>query len=122
MSLSIVVDMNLSVEWVPVFVREGWNTVHWSQVGDPTAEDTAIMAWARANQHVVFTHDLDFTTVLALTHAAGPSVVQVRGQQVLPDQIGPVVVAAIRGHEQELEQGALLTVDMARSRLRVLPL
>jgi hypothetical protein len=32
------------------------------------------MAWARANGHVVFTHDLDFGTTLALTHAADPSV------------------------------------------------
>jgi len=44
------------------------------------------MAWARANGHVVFTHDLDFGTTLALTHAAGPSVIQVRGQNVLPGQ------------------------------------
>ena len=34
MSLSILVDMNLSVEWVPRLVAEGYPSVHWSQVGD----------------------------------------------------------------------------------------
>jgi predicted nuclease of predicted toxin-antitoxin system len=73
MSVQLVVDMNLSVEWVAEFAAHGWSAVHWSPVGDPHAEDSAIMAWARANGHVVFTHDLDFATT-------GPSVLQVRGQ------------------------------------------
>ena len=122
MSLSIVVDMNLSGEWVPLLTAEGWPSVHWAGVGDPRADDTTIMAWARANRHAVFTHDLDFTTVLALTHATGPSVIQVRSQNVLPEAIGPSVVAAIRQYERELEDGALVTVDIARARVRILPL
>jgi predicted nuclease of predicted toxin-antitoxin system len=80
------------------------------------------MAWARANEHIIFTHDLDFGTTLALTHAAGPSVVQVRGQDVLPDHMGGIVVAALRQHESALETGALVVVDASRSRVRVLPL
>lgn len=34
------------------------------------------MAYARANGLVVFTHDLDFGVLLALTRGAGPSVLQ----------------------------------------------
>jgi predicted nuclease of predicted toxin-antitoxin system len=60
MSVSIVIDMNLSVEWVTELTRHGWSAVHWSTVGDPRADDSAIMGWAVANNHVVFTHDLDF--------------------------------------------------------------
>ena len=122
MSLSIVVDMNLSVEWVPLLTQAGWQTVHWINIGDPHADDVTIMDWARANGHAVFTHDLDFTTLLALSHANGPSVLQVRGRNVLPEHLGPAVVAAIRQHEAELEQGALVVVDVARSRVRILPL
>jgi predicted nuclease of predicted toxin-antitoxin system len=73
-SVQLVIDMNLSVEWVAELARHGWSAVHWSTVGDPRAEDSAVMGWALANSHVVFTHDLDFGTMLALTHAAGPSV------------------------------------------------
>jgi predicted nuclease of predicted toxin-antitoxin system len=122
MSVRLVVDMNLSVEWVAELARHGWAAGHWSTIGDPRAEDSVIMAWARANAHVVFTHDLDFGAILALTHATGPSVLQVRGQNVLPEDIGPVVIAALRQHDSALAAGALVVVDVRKSRVRVLPL
>jgi predicted nuclease of predicted toxin-antitoxin system len=122
MSVQLVVDMNLSVEWLTELAQHGWAAVHWSTVGDPRADDSVIMAWALANGHVVFTHDLDFGTALALTHATGPSVLQVRGQNVLPEDIGPVVIAALRQHDAALAAGALVVVDVKKSRVRVLPL
>lgn len=122
MSVSLVIDMNLSVEWVAELARHGWSAVHWSMVGDPTATDAEVMAWALANGHVIFTHDLDFGTMLALTHATGPSVLQVRGQNVLPDDIGAVVIATLRQYDAELAAGALVVVELKKSRVRVLPL
>lgn len=122
MSVQLLIDMNLSVEWVAELTSHGWPAVHWSTVGDPTAEDSVIMSWALANGYVVFTHDLDFGTMLALTHATGPSVLQVRGQNVLPEDIGPVVIAALRKHDSALAAGALVVVDVKKSRVRVLPL
>jgi len=122
MSVQLVIDMNLSVEWIAELARHGWSAVHWSAVGDPRADDSVIMAWALANRYVVFTHDLDFGTALALTHAAGPSVLQVRGQDVLPEDVGPVVIAALRQHDVALATGALVVVDAKKSRVRVLPL
>ena len=60
--------------------------------------------------------------MLALTHATGPSVLQVRGQSVLPEDIGPEVLAALRQHDAALTAGALVVVDVKKSRVRVLPL
>lgn len=122
MSLKIVVDMNLSPEWITALTHRGWFAVHWSTAGDPRADDITLMAWARLNSHVVFTHDLDFGTMLALSHAAGPSVIQVRSQKVLPEDIGPIVFAALGQHEPLLASGALLVIDEKKSRIRVLPL
>ena len=122
MSVPLVIDMNLSIEWVAELARHGWMAVHWSTIGDLNAKDTEIMAWALANNHVVFTHDLDFSTTLALTHARGPSVLQVRGQKVLPEDIGPTVIAALRQYDSELAKGALVVVDLKKARSRVLPL
>ena len=122
MSVSIVVDMNLSVEWIPFLNQAGWPAVHWSDVGDPHAEDATIMAWALRAGRVVFTHDLDFGTALALTHAGGPSVIQVRSQRVLPEHIGSLVLAALKQYEAELSAGALVVVEETRCRVRILPL
>jgi predicted nuclease of predicted toxin-antitoxin system len=122
MSLRLLLDMNLSPDWVAELSRHGYEAVHWSTLGDPRAADTTIMAFARANGYVVFTHDLDFGTVLALTHADGPSVLQVRGQNILPDHLGPLVVAALRQYEAALTAGAMVVVEERKSRVRVLPL
>ena len=122
MSVPLVVDMNLSVEWVAELAKHGWTAVHWSTIGDPRAEDSVIMDWARANGHVVFSHDLDFGTMLALTHAAGPSVIQVRGQDVMPEHMSPLVIAALRQHDAALASGALLVIEEKKCRVRVLPL
>lgn len=73
MTLNILLDMNLSPRWVERLEAHGWNALHWSSVGEPTARDVDIMSWARANQHMVFTHDLDFGTMLAFSHEAGPA-------------------------------------------------
>lgn len=117
-----MIDMNLSPEWVSTLELRGWPALHWSVVGNPSATDQEIMRWARANEYVVFTHDLDFGTMLALTHITGPSVVQVRSQNVLPDHLGPVVVAALAQCEAALAAGALVVVEEHRSRVRILPL
>jgi predicted nuclease of predicted toxin-antitoxin system len=122
MSVPIVIDMNLSPSWVDLLQAHGWSAVHWSSIGDPRASDREIMDWAVANGSVVFTHDLDFGTALALTHAVGPSVIQVRGQDVLPDHMGNLVMAALRQFEAALAAGALVVIDERRSRVRILPL
>ena len=122
MSVQLLVDTNLSVEWIAELAQHGWSAVHWSTVGDPRAEDSAIMAWAIVNGYVVFTHDLDFGTILAHIHATGPSVLQVRGQNVLPEHLGPMVVAALRQHDAALAAGAIVVVEEKKSRVRVLPL
>lgn len=80
------------------------------------------MAYARTNDWIVITHDLDFGAILAATRGEKPSVVQIRAEDINPDVIGLQIVAALRQMADELEAGALLTVDSNRTRLRVLPL
>ncbi|MEA3411604.1 MAG: DUF5615 family PIN-like protein [Pseudomonadota bacterium] len=122
MRVQLLIDMNLSPNWVEELDKHGYHSIHWSAIGDPAAPDRDVMRWARTNGYVVFTHDLDFGTMLALTHASGPSVIQVRGQNILPDHIAPIVVAALNQHGSELAAGALVVVDEAKSRVRILPL
>ena len=77
---------------------------------------------ALASDYVVFTHDLDLGTMLALSHANGPSVFQLRTDHVVPAQLAPIVVAALQQHEDDLTAGSLVVVDEHRSRVRVLPI
>ncbi len=119
--MRLLIDMNLWPNWVEVFKRHNWEALHWYSVGDPRATDRAIMDWARVNGYVVFTHDLDFGTLLATTQAIGPSVIQVRTQDVLPSYLESKIVSILRQYETMLEKGALITVDETKSKVRILP-
>ena len=50
------------------------------------------------------------------------SVLQVRAQDVLPEAMAAPVLQALRQFERELGEGALVSVDLSRARVRVLPL
>lgn len=120
--MNILVDMNLSPTWCPVLEQGGHRCVHWSDVGDPRASDESIMKWALEDGFVVFTHDLDFGAILAATRARAPSVVQLRTQDVMPSAVGRLLLRVLREHQEKLVAGALVVVDEANSRVRVLPL
>jgi predicted nuclease of predicted toxin-antitoxin system len=120
--MKILIDMNLSPRWSSFLVSAGFEAVHWSRVGAATAPDTEIMAFARTNGFIVLTQDLDFGEILASTQGEKPSVLQIRAEDLNLHAIGGAVIAAFHQLQSELEQGALVTVNPKRTRLRVLPL
>lgn len=120
--MRLLVDMNLSPRWVSLLADAGIEAAHWSTLGATNAPDAEIMAFAKTNGYVVLTHDLDFSAILAATHGDKPSVVQIRAEDVSPDVIGRPVVNALRQMTAELDEGALLTIDPNRTRVRLLPL
>lgn len=99
-----------------------FEALHWSTVGDPKSVDTTIMDWARERGYIVFTHDLDFGSILASTGATGPSVIQVRTQDVTLDHLGDIVINSLHQFEAILHAGAIISVDEAQMRSRILPL
>lgn len=120
--MKLLLDMNLSPDWVAFLAAAGVEAVHWSNIGDCRASDATILEWARVNQHVVFTHDLDFSALLAATRGVGPSVIQVRTADTLPDAIGHDVVRVLRMRADAIDQGAIVSIDKLGSRVRVLPI
>lgn len=122
MSFKILLDMNLSPDWVGTFEQAGYSAKHWSSVGDPRAPDQELMAYARANNYLIFPQDLDFGRLLALTQAKGPSVIQIRTQDVSPQHLAAIVINTLQANLSQLEDGALVVIDEQRLRVRILPL
>lgn len=120
--MKLLLDMNLSPAWLPMLASAGWKAAHWSEVGEATASDVHIMAWAKVHGYCVVTNDLDFSAILAATRADGPSVIQVRGQDLTPGTLGQTLIAVLRAHADALTDGAILTLDLRTARVRSLPL
>ena len=120
--MKILIDMNLSPNWAGFLKSAGLEALHWSEVGLAYAPDSALMIWAAERGFIVLTNDLDFGIELATANTEKPSVVRIRADDLRPASIGNQVVLALRQMQAELEEGALVTIDPKRTRLRLLPL
>ena len=120
--MKLLIDMNLSPLWIKFFAERGIASAHWSLLGSPSAPDSEILEYASENGFVIFTHDLDFGALLAKRQVRQPSVIQIRTQEVLPTEIGNLVLHALDAARSHLESGALVTVEPKRKRIRLLPI
>jgi len=118
----ILVDMNLSPEWLGVLQQSGMEAVHWKDVASPSAPDTELLAWAKEKKHVVVTQDIDFAQLLFNTQAGGPSVVLLRIRDELDSAQQARVCEALKSAASALEAGALLVIGEHRVRVRHLPI
>ena len=96
--------------------------MHWSGVGAATAKDRDILSWAGSRGYPLVTPDLDFSAILATTGRAGPSVIQIRSESLAPAGHTPAIIQSIERFSKLLEQGAILTLEPGRARVRLLPL
>jgi predicted nuclease of predicted toxin-antitoxin system len=119
--VTIVIDMNLSPDWEHVFA-EYCDIEHWSRIGDSDTPDALILEWAKKRGHIILTNDLDFGAILAATHLDSPSVFQIRSMCLDPLVIGAEVLACFKKFEQDLKEGALISYDLRKARVRRLPL
>jgi predicted nuclease of predicted toxin-antitoxin system len=120
--MKVLIDMNLSPRWVGRLRTAGFEAVHWSTIGNPNALDTEIMDFARSNDFVVLTSDLDFSAILAATGGTKPSVAQIRSPNLDANRLEGYVVAALLQSIDALENGALIMIDADKARIRLLPL
>jgi predicted nuclease of predicted toxin-antitoxin system len=120
--MKILIDMKLFPAWVAVLEEAGHTASHWSNIGALNAPDREVLLWAKANDYVLFTHDLDFGAILAVTEAEGPSVIQIRAQDISPDHAKNLLLNILNRFAENLLRGALISVDEEKSRVRLLPL
>jgi predicted nuclease of predicted toxin-antitoxin system len=91
-------------------------------VGASAASDEEVLGWAATNGFVLLTHDLDFGTILAFSGAATPSVIQIRSEDLRPEVLAERVASTLGQLAEALAEGAIVTIEPARERVRILPL
>lgn len=120
--MKLVIDINLSPDWVELFREHGYGGVHWSAAGNPRASDSVIMAWAREHGYVVSLHPRS----RLLAHSCADACLRTerlppnRGR--LPSAIGALVVRALRQHGEALRAGAIVVLNARSARARILPI
>lgn len=120
--MKVLIDMNLSPTWVDFFKENNIDSIHWSSVGKAYENDHIIFDYASKNNYLIFTNDLDFGAILAATNAKSPSVFQLKSQELMPNFIGDLVIYSLRKFQKELFEGVLITFDVSKVRIRILPI
>lgn len=114
--------MNLSPVWESFFIENNIEALHWAKIGKAFASDTEIFIYAIDHGYIVFTNDLDFGNILAATNAQFPSVFQLKSQELMPELIGQKVLNGLEKYKNYLINGSLVTLNMEKERVRILPL
>ena len=120
--MKFLIDMNLSPRWREFLSDADLDVEHWSAIGAPDASDVDILDFASRDGWVIITQDLDFGALLALRGLDLPSVIQVRAQATLPQDVGKQILDAISASAAYLRSGALITVTPTDHRISILPL
>jgi predicted nuclease of predicted toxin-antitoxin system len=113
--------MNMAHRWAAMLTSRGIEAIHWAEIGPGDTPDNEIMDYAKSKGYAVLTNDLDFGTALALTAASAPSVVQIRGADVRPENLLEPVVNILVKFSADIEKGALVTIDTNKVRIHILP-
>lgn len=120
--MKVIVDMNLSTQWVLALAASGSEAQHWLSIGDIAALDDEIVAVARAEGAIVLTRDLDFSAIVAITRLAKHSVLHLRDKDSFDKATVARMVMTLKAFESQLQSGAIPSIAGHRARIRSLPL
>ena len=120
--MKLLLDQGLPLSAAALLSDAGIDTIHVGEIGMSEAEDAEIIQRAREDGRVVTTLDADFHTLLALDEATSPSVIRIRIERLRAQALTELLIGVISECEEELQQGAAVTVEPSRIRIRRLPL
>lgn len=104
------------------FARRGTEGRTRCELGFAAAADSTILARALDHAQIVITLDADFHVQLALSGAAGPSVIRIRIEGLKARQLADLLVRLLKQCGGDLKSGAIATVIESSVRIRHLPL
>jgi predicted nuclease of predicted toxin-antitoxin system len=120
--IQLLADMNISPQTVTFLQQQGWDIIRVSEVLPATASDSEILEFARREERVIVTQDLDFSTLLALSGYNQPSLITLRLLASDPDTVNQKLIEVLPTIKQELEEGCAVTIEDTAVRIRRLPI
>ena len=120
--MKLLLDQGLPRSAASLLRNVGVDAIHTGDIDYATAEDAAIIEWARQEGRIVVTLDADFHALLALSQASLPSVIRIRIEGLRAKAVAELVQIILKDWGDELEAGAALTVLPGHIRFRHLPL
>jgi len=120
--MQFLADMNISPKTVEALRQYGWDIIRVSQFLSVNASDQEILEYARQEDRIVITQDLDFSMLLALGGYNRPSLITLRLVVSDPDVVTCKLLEIVPRFEQILQEGCTLTIEDVVVRVHKLPI
>ena len=120
--MKLLLDQGLPLSASSLLSKQGFDTIHVSEIEMWAASDSEIIQKAQEDNRVVVTLDADFHSLLALNNFSSPSVIRIRIERLRALALTQLIIDVIAQSKADLEQGAAVTVEPNRIRIRRLPL
>lgn len=120
--MRLLVDESLQERLCDALRESGHDAVHVAHLRLNGAPDDAVLAAAARSERIVVTADTDFGTLLALSGAAGPSVILLRASGRRVAERARTILVVLDLVADHLLRGAVVTVEDTRIRVRTLPI
>ena len=121
-SMKLLLDQGLPRTAAALLREQGIDTVHTGEIGLATADDAEILRLADEQGRTVVTLDSDFHALLAQSGSTSPSVIRIRIERLRAQATADLLLRVVSEWRDDLEAGAVLTVQPGRIRFRHLPL
>jgi predicted nuclease of predicted toxin-antitoxin system len=120
--MRLLADLHIAPRTIEFLRTLGHDVRRVTDLLPATATDEAIVECAMQERRTILTQDLDFTSIIALSGRATPSLVSLRLGSVTIESVNAALQRILPALEHEIELGALITVEDHRIRLRRLPI
>ncbi len=119
---SLLIDQGLPRGAAALMREAGYDAVHVGEAGMALASDREILLRARDERQTIVTLDGDFHALLAQSQALLPSVIRIRIEGLKRYECARLLELILPALEDDLDAGAVVTVQPGRVRVRRLPL
>jgi predicted nuclease of predicted toxin-antitoxin system len=120
--MRFLADMGVSQRVVTWLHEQGHDATHLRDEGLQKLENGAIFTKAFRESRIILTWDLDFTEILALSKTGTVSAVVFRLMNTRSTHVVERLERVLSESAQDLEEGAIISVEEGRHRVRLLPL
>ncbi|TVQ49079.1 MAG: hypothetical protein EA365_00705 [Gloeocapsa sp. DLM2.Bin57] len=120
--MRFLADMGISPRTVTWLKSQGYDSIHLSEQGLEKLPDEDILIKAKNESRIILTVDLDFGELLAISKGTLPSVILFRLGNQSRNLIEAKLTEILEKCQNELLEGAIISVTQNALRIRNLPI
>jgi predicted nuclease of predicted toxin-antitoxin system len=121
-TIRVLPDQGVPRDAAALLRELGYDCTHAGEIGMSQASDQEIIAWSLERMATVVTLDADFHAILAVSGAAGPSVIRILRQGLDAFAVVELIKTVLVDYQLDMWRGSLVTIKLNKTTCHKLPI